>query len=182
MQIAVPMLCYYHLQNQTFKPDYHSGGILYTLDLEDIHVKSLSTSFEKKFEMLPGNDHQIHLRFSGIDVDLAVEGGMKLLHFIPMSASGLTLTNITIDFTLESKTGADGVHWSLVDASYFHFDTMTLSMKNWLLTKLVKWNQERITGMVLAEMPKVSAMIDHKVLQFNGEVANENDFTFVMPV
>lgn len=183
LQIAVPLLAYYKVDNATFNPDYHSGGMLYTLDLQSIHVNSYSQNFEKVFEMIPKFDNdQLHLRFSGIDLDLEVNGGVKVLHFIPLTASGLVLKNVTIDIKLESKTGEDGVHWSLVDATYFHFDAMSLKMKNWFLNKLVQMSQKLITKMVLSEMPKISKMIDQKVLAFNNLVQKEGPYSFVMPL
>lgn len=101
LQSFIPILSYYVLQNQTFNVDYHSKSFFYKLDLDSVHVDQVTGFTEKTFEMEPGTDI-LHCKIGGIDVDVELNGDLKLLEFIPMTATGLHLTNLQIEFTLQS--------------------------------------------------------------------------------
>ena len=120
------------LDNQTFNVGYNSGSIFYNLFLDSVHFETVSGFTERSFQMEPGTD-RLFCHISGIDIEAQLTGGLKLLHFIPLDATGISITNLTLNFDLESLAAADKVHWKLVDESSFSFSSMAVHMKNPIL-------------------------------------------------
>lgn len=123
IQVFVPILSYYMLNNKTFNVDYHSKSFFYDLNLDSMHINTVEGFTTKKFEMMPGTD-KLNCKLGGIDADLDLNGSLELLKFIPMSATGLSVKNMSIEFTLESVAADDKVHWKIVDSSVFHFGSI----------------------------------------------------------
>ena len=181
MQIFVPILSYYILQNQTFVTNVTESSLFYKLTLDSIHVESVKGFTEKSFVMIPGTD-KVRCVLSGIDATVDLDGSFSALHFIPMDATQVSLTNMTIDFTLEQVNAGDKVHWALKDSSSFHFDSLSIKMKSSFLQKLVDISRKLIDRMVNDLLPKLSAFIDTKIQALNKNVAGEGPMTFVFPL
>ena len=181
MQIFVPILSYYMLNNQTFVTNITESSILYKLTLDSVHVQTVDGFTEKSLTMIPGTD-KVRLVLSGINATVDLNGSFSALHFIPMDATQVTLTNMTIDFTLEQVNAGDKVHWALKDSSKFHFDNMSIKMKSSFLQKLVDISRKLIDGMVNDMLPKLSKYIDTQIMALNKEVAGEGPMTFVFPL
>lgn len=99
-----------------------------------------------------------------------------------MDATAFDITNITIEFELESTSAADNIHWKMVDSSTFHFDHVAIKMKSGFLQKLVDLSRKLIDDMINKEMPQLSKFIDSKIQAINAGVATEGPLTFVVPV
>lgn len=78
LQTFIPILSYNIINNKTFNIDYHSKSFFYKLDMNDIHVKTVTGFNPIKFEMVPGTN-KIHCHVGGIDADLDLNGSVKLL-------------------------------------------------------------------------------------------------------
>jgi len=131
--------------------------------------------------MIPGTD-QVRCVLSGINASVSLNGSFSALHFIPLDATQVDLTNVTIDFTLEQVNAPDNVHWLLKDASSFHFDSMNIKMSSTFLQKLVDISRKLIDKMVNDMLPKLSKAIDTKIQALNKAVAGEGPMTFVFPL
>ena len=132
-------------------------------------------------EMIPGTD-KVRAELGGINADITLDGSFKGLHFIPLDATGVKVTNATAVFILEQVPNADKVHWSLVDSSSFHFDSLDIKMKSSFLQKLVDLSRKLIDKMINDQMPKLSKAIDAQVQALNAKVASENATSFVVPI
>jgi len=109
----VPLLAYFQLNNQTFNVNYTHKTSIYEFDLKTIHIISASGFTEKYMEYIPGTD-KVHVRIAGIDLATTVTADLWGLYFIPFKASAVNVTNVTVDFVVQS-TSDDGVHWALAD-------------------------------------------------------------------
>jgi hypothetical protein len=177
----VPLLSFFLLTNRTVPLDYHHKNLFYKLDVEQIEILDLSGFTEKVFEMEPGTD-KLHIKYSGIDLSMTIDGGLSLLEFIKLDATGLNVTNITVDFTLQSVTAGDKVHWRLYDHSKFNFGSIQIGMKSHFLQKLVNRFSGLIAKVIHWELPKISNLIDSEIQKLNKAVAAEGPFTFDIPV
>lgn len=120
------------LNNHTYDIGYKSSAlfpIAYKMEIDNIHIDSVSGFTTKVFEMEPGSD-KVHIKFGGIDAKFFIDGSLKFLYFIPFDVSSINITNITIDFTLQSFTAKDKVHWRLDEDSKFSFGTLKIGMKD----------------------------------------------------
>ena len=181
MQTFVPILSYYMLNNHTFVTNITESSILYKLTLDSVHINTVSGFKTKKFFMVPGTD-KVQVVLSGIDASVLLDGSFSALHFIPMDATAVNVTNMTIEFELEQVPASDNVHWKLVDSSKFHFDHVSIKMKNSFLQKLVDISRKLIDMAINDMMPKLSKFIDTKIQALNAAVAGEGPMTFVFPV
>jgi hypothetical protein len=131
--------------------------------------------------MIPGTD-KVRCILSGVNASVILNGSFSALHFIPLTATKVDLTNITIDFTLEQVAAGDNVHWALKDSSAFHFDHLAIKMQSSFLQKLVDISRGLIDRMVNDLTPKLSQFIDTKIQSLNKAVAGEGPMTFVVPL
>jgi len=113
MQTFVPLIAYFSLNDHTFNTNIKESTYLYKFDMEKITIKKASGFTEKTFEYIPGTD-KIHAHLGGIDLETYVDATLDALHFIPFESSAVNITNLSIDFVLES-TSEDGVHWALAE-------------------------------------------------------------------
>ena len=103
MQTFVPLLGYFALNNKTFETNIHESTIFYELDLESIHIETISGFQNIEFEYLEGTD-KLHVHMDGIQGSVLLNGSFKGLHFIPLDASKAEFAGASIDFTLESTS------------------------------------------------------------------------------
>lgn len=90
---------------------------MYTFDLFDIHFKEATPATEKKFEYIPGTD-KIHAHIGGFNLSALVNADLKLtFNTLNFKDTGLDITNMKIDFTLEQTADADKTHWKLADTT-----------------------------------------------------------------
>ena len=179
MATFVPIMSYYALNNKTIPMDVHEKNFLYTLDLSQVHINTVSGYTTKVFEEIPGTD-KIHVKLGGIDIDMTVDGEIKALHIIPMKASALKITNMVVDFTIES-TSSDGVHWALVDSSKITIADAEITMSSKFLQKLVNLSRKTIDKAINDQLVGLSKAIDTQIKALNAMVANEGPTTFVFP-
>ena len=69
------------------------------MEIDDIHIDSVTGFTTKIFEMEPGSD-RIHMKFGGIDGKFFIDGSLKFLYFIPFDVSSINITNMTFEITL----------------------------------------------------------------------------------
>ena len=161
--------------------EYHSKSFFYNLNIDKVHIDTVSGFTEKSFEMVPGTD-RLKCHIGGIDVETQWFGNVTLLSYIPMVATGISAKNVTIDFELEAVSSADNIHWKLADKSSFHFGSIKIDMKNKFLQKVVDLSSGLISRMVNMEMPQLSKFIDGKVQALNKNVVSEGPMTFAVPI
>lgn len=181
IQIMAPLVSFYALNNHTFEINYQASSIFYTLDLQKIWFDTVDFTGDKVFEMEPGSNI-VHAKFTGINANSLLWGGVKLLHFIPMDASGVNITGLSVDVTLQPIIKDDKVHWTLKDSTAFHFDKMAIKMKNNFLQMLVNSCQGLITKMVNAELPNLGKVIDKQVQRLNAALLAEETTPFAFDV
>ena len=109
---------------------------------------------------------------------MLVDGEIKALHIIPMKATAMKITNMVIDFTIES-TSSDGVHWALVDSSKITIDKAQITMKSKFLQKLVNMSQKAIDSAINDQLKNLGKAIDTQIKALNAMIANEGPTTFV---
>jgi len=158
MRTFVPILSYYMLNNKTIETDIHEKSILYTFDLNSIHIDTVSGFKTLIFEEIPDTD-KIHVKMAGIDAKIDIDGTLKALHFIPLKATKVEIVGLDIDFVIES-TSTDNVHWAIVETSKISFDNFVITMKNSFLQKLVNMSSKIIDKVIEDMMPKLSKAID----------------------
>lgn len=173
VNIFVPILSYYILNNKTIEANYESKAFFYDLKLDSVHLNTVQGFTTKLVEMEKGTN-LIHVKIGGIDVDALLNGSLKLIKFIPLSASALKINGLNIEFTLEPVAQADKIHWTLKDTTKFSFDSMKLTMQNKIIQKIVDALSGTIAKVINKELPKtLGKMIDGSVQNLNKELLDE---------
>mmetsp|Transcript_4449 Transcript_4449/g.6582 ORF Transcript_4449/g.6582 Transcript_4449/m.6582 type:complete len:522 (+) Transcript_4449:3-1568(+) len=175
----IPIMSYYAFNNQTFYPDINDKHLFWKLKVKKIHVNTVSGFTSKIFEQID-NDH-IHVRIGGIDIDMDVDGEVDALRFIPLKASHVNVTDLTLDFVLESKS-SDGVHWALSDKTAVTVKNVKINMKSKILNFFVKINSWLINDIIKHQLKKVGKLVDSEVKKINAMIANEGPYTFASPM
>lgn len=171
----------------TTKPtilELQKKSLLYTFTFDSIHFKEATAATEKKFEYIPGTD-KIHCHIGGFNLKALVNAEFKALKIIPFKQSGIDITNMKVDFTLEQIPNEDMTHWKLADTSFVTFDRLDIEMNNWFLNKLVKLNRPIIDKIIQAQLiPRFEKYLDWNVQQMNKMVSNEGSepYDFEVPV
>ena len=104
------------------------------------------------------------------------------MHFIPFKASNLNLTNLSVEFYIESVAEGDNVHFKLVENSTVNITGLEIGMNNRILDELVYLSRNRINKAVINMLPKIGAAIDLEINKINDMIANEGEYTFVLPL
>ena len=104
------------------------------------------------------------------------------MHFIPFKASNLNLTNLSVEFYIESVAEGDNVHFKLVENSTVNITGLEIGMNNRILDELVYLSRNRINKAVINILPKIGAAIDLEINKINDMIANEGEYTFVLPL
>jgi hypothetical protein len=172
-QLFIPIQSYYVFGDKDFELNITKKSLLYTLNLEKIHTDGVQFNGKKIFEMTEGNDREVHIQLDGIDAQTLVYGGISLLHFIPLEASALNLTGVSINITLEPIINNDMVHWTLKDTTGFMYEKLSIKMKNSFLQGLVNLNMPIINLIVKDQLPKLGKFIDTKVTELNAALQAE---------
>ena len=181
MQTFVPLIAYFSLNNQTFSPDITESSYLYKFNMEKLTVKSASGFTEKKFEYIPGTD-KIHARLGGINLQTLVDATFEALHFIPFESSAVNVTDLSLDFVLESKSD-DGVHWAISELAKVTIGRVDIKMKNSFLNLLVRMSRSLINRVIQNKIiPAVQNYVDEEVQKLNKMVANEGTYDFEVPM
>ena len=131
--------------------------------------------------MVPGTS-RIHAVLGGINAQAILNGSFSGLHFIPLDATAVNITNATVTFDVEMVPAGDKIHWKLVDSSTFHFDSVGIKMKDSFLQKLVDLSRKLIDKVINDQMPKLSKFIDTKIQTLNQKIATQNATSFVTPL
>jgi hypothetical protein len=108
----VPILSYYMLDNKTMNFHIEEKGIGYKVDLEGIHIDTVDGWTVKEVEFLPGKD-MVRFLFSGININMQVNGTINALWLINLDAATCNITNLTVQLDL-AVVPADEIHWTLV--------------------------------------------------------------------
>lgn len=87
-----------------------------------------------------------------------------------------------MEFFIESVPDADDVHFKLVENSSVTITGLEIKMKNKVLDELVYLSRGLINKLVAKMLPKVGAAIDEEVNKINAMIANEGEYTFVVPI
>ena len=96
------------IQNQTYKLDYHDSGLTYSVQLDNIHVDNIAFN-KKEIKFLPGTN-TARLYIDGFDLNMTIHGKIYALHFIPLSAASLNITNVTMQLDLACNN-TDDLNW-----------------------------------------------------------------------
>jgi len=110
-----------------------------------------------------------------------LDGEIDALHFIPLKASHVNVTDMGIEFTLQS-TSDDNVHWKLVDHATVTCGKVTIEMDNAFLNWLVKISNSVINKIIQGQLSAVGKAIDSEVSKINDMVTNESAYTFDVSV
>ena len=152
---------------------------LYSFDLKDIHLNTVSGFTEKSIKYIDGTD-KVEVKIGGVDINMEVNAELRALKYIPFEASHVNVTNLTIEFVVES-TSDDQVHWKIVETSQVNIGKVDIQMKNSFLNWLVKVSSSVINAVIQDMLPKIGGVVDAEVEKINKMVANEGPYTFVVP-
>lgn len=70
---ALPLACYFGLTNKTLNVNYHKESLFYSLNINSIHINSVSLNPKPVFEQEPGTD-KLHARLSDIKLNADISG------------------------------------------------------------------------------------------------------------
>lgn len=146
MATFIPIMAYYGLNNKTIEIDYEEKTYLYKFDLKQIHLITVTGFTTKIFEQVAGTD-KIHVKIGGININMDIDGELDALYFIPFKASRVNITNLTVDFVIES-TSPDQVHWQLSVPSTVTVGNVEIIMANKYLNELVKLSHSIIEKII----------------------------------
>lgn len=152
---------------------------LYSFDLKDIHLNTVSGFTEKSIKYIDGTD-KVEVKIGGVDINMEVNAELRALKYIPFEASHVNVTNLTIEFVVES-TSDDQVHWKIVETSQVNIGKVDIQMKSSFLNWLVKVSSSVINAVIQDMLPKIGGVVDAEVEKINKMVANEGPYTFVVP-
>lgn len=80
----------------------------------------------KVFQQKPDDEH-LHIVLGGINATLDLDMKFSALHIIPITASQVNLTNLTLEGTINfSSIDDDMVHWQMGADTNFHLDDFSL--------------------------------------------------------
>lgn len=136
IQPIIPLAFVFGLNNRTFNLDIHESHLLYSFDLTKLHLIEATGFDQKVFKYVDGTN-KLHVKVGGVNASFTMDASLRALHFIPFDSSAVNVTNMTLDFLVET-TSDDQVHWRLVDASKITLDSVTIKMKNSFLDGLVR--------------------------------------------
>lgn len=109
MATALPLACYFGLNNKTIKLDIDSKSSFYHLILNSMHIGKVNVGKPSVFEQIPGTD-QIKVKITEITADIELDGKVYLAYLIPLSVQKVTVTGMQVDLILNSIS-KDNVHW-----------------------------------------------------------------------
>mmetsp|Transcript_5416 Transcript_5416/g.9107 ORF Transcript_5416/g.9107 Transcript_5416/m.9107 type:complete len:235 (+) Transcript_5416:455-1159(+) len=110
-----------------------------------------------------------------------IDAELDAFNFIPFKASNVKVSNLTVDFVVES-TSTDQVHWSLVETSKITLDSVSIEMKDSFLNWLVNKTSHVINKVIQDQLPKAEVVIDSKVKEINKMISGEGPYTFSVPL
>ena len=181
MQTFVPIMAYFALNGKSFPLNITESGLLYKFTFKNLTILEASGFTEKVFEYVEGTD-KIHCRIAGVNVSTLIDADLEALHFIPFKASKVNITNMALDFVIES-TSADNVHWKLVETSVVTLDKVIIEMDNAVLNELVKLTSSIINYIIKNDLiPMLEKKFDGIVDKLNAMIANEKPYDFDVPV
>jgi len=107
--VFVPIMSYYTVENKDINIDYSTTGWFYKLEVDKVHIDKVDFGDQKSVQYLP-DTNTIRVLFSGVNVNINVDGSVKALWFIPfgMSHANITGASVQMDFGI---TSSDNVHW-----------------------------------------------------------------------
>jgi len=167
MGTFVPLIAYYALQNKTVPTKIHKVGVGYTIDLQDIHLDSVSGFDTKSMEFINGTN-QVKVTLSNIQVNGRVDGTIYALWCIPMRASYFNISGFDLELTLGVDSNADKVHYKIVEASKLSFKDFTLKTNSKFLDGLLNLIHKTLIKIVNDLLPKAAAAISNAVTKFNS--------------
>merc|ERR1712070_1098196 len=181
MQTFVPIMAYFALNGKSFPLNINESGLLYSFSLSNLTILEATGFTEKVFQYIEGTD-KIHCRIGGVNVSTVIDADLEALHIIPFKASSVNITNMALDFVIES-TSADGVHWTLAEKSAVTFDSVAIEMDNSILNELVHLSSSIIDYIIKNDLvPMLEKQVDGMVQKLNAMVANEHPYDFEVPV
>lgn len=98
LQTAIPLACYFALNNKTINLDYVEKSFLYTLNFKSVHLNTVEIGMPQ-FEQVPGTD-KVHVKLSGINIDTVIDGEVDALGFIPIKAQSMKINKASFDMVL----------------------------------------------------------------------------------
>lgn len=97
--VFVPILSYYMINNKTLDIGYVESSFLYKLDIESIHINTFDGFDQKQVAFIPGTN-TLRVLFSGININMDIEGSIYALHVVPFHTSHCNITNVTVELEL----------------------------------------------------------------------------------
>lgn len=158
LSTALPLACYFALNNKTIQVGLSEKSLLGTLTLESLHINTVSVG-QPVFEQINGTS-KLHVHLSKINIDSDIDGEVKALNIIPFKAQKVQLTDVDVDLVLES-TSADNVHWQLHDVTKMKIGDVKVTLSDPTLNKIVDWFQKTVTKIFNLALPLVSKEIDN---------------------
>jgi hypothetical protein len=174
-------MAYFALNGKSFPVDVKESGWLYSFTFNNLTVVEATGFTEKVFEYIEGTD-KIRARIGGVNVSTIIDADLEALHFIPFKASRVNLTNVALEFVLES-TSADGVHWAIAETTKVTLDNVEIEMDSSILNELVSLSRSVINYVIKNDLlPMLEKYVDGVVGKLNAMVANEAPYDFEVPV
>ena len=180
LQTFVPLIAYYALTNKTYEINQETKSILYKFKLDRVHLNSVSGFTEKVIEEIPGTD-KLHIKLSGIQVDMLLDAELDALQFIPFKASVIQASDLSIDLIVQAPS-SDKVHWKIIDTTKITVGNVKIDMKNKFLNWLVKQSDKIVQKVIQDQLPKFGAFIDSKVLEFDQIFEDKSRYNFDVPM
>ena len=175
LQTAIPLACYFALNNKTINLNIEEKSLLYKLTLKSVHLNTVDIG-SPVFEQVPGTD-KIHVNLSGINIDSIIDGEVDALGFITFKAQFVKINKASFDMVLQS-TSDDNVHWKLVETTSMTFESINITLTNSFLNKIAGWFKDTINKVVKKFLPEVTKLIDDKINQINQMVVDQTEYTW----
>jgi len=158
----VPLMAYFALNNKTFNLNITESSLLYKFTLEKLHIIEATGFDQKEFQYINGTD-KIHAKVGGVNVSAILDADFEALHFIPFRASAVNITNLTLDFVIETNS-SDQVHWKLVETSKITLGSVNIKMSNKFLDGLVRLCRSLLNSIIKNHLlPMLEKKIDGEI-------------------
>jgi hypothetical protein len=174
----VPILSYYTFNNKTVEINYEKEGLIYTINIEDIHIDDVTGWTVKEAEFIDGTD-SVRFRFSGININAQINGTIQAVYFIELKGSTLNITNLTFELDV-GVSSSDQIHWKLLENSSISVGDVEITTTSKFYNKILKMMHKEIMKIINNFLPQVEQLIAQEVQKFDDLLKNENSTTFLV--
>lgn len=174
----VPILSYYVLENKTMMFNIEEKGIGYKVDLNDIHIDSVSGWTVKEVEFLPGKD-MVRFLLSGININMQVNGSINALWLINLEAATCNITNLTVQLDLAIEA-ADEIHWTLVSNPIITIQDVVFKTTSSWFNHCLNMMHSMIVKTINSDLAQFEKNIVAAINVFAQKMNNQNSTAYML--